>query len=66
MNLDQGITMQTVVGETVKPQAFGVDQICDIPIKGLFCGRRGWTRSVFLLENRRFWRGASAPTSCSP
>jgi hypothetical protein len=32
MNLGQGITMQKVVGETVKPQEFGVHQIRDISV----------------------------------
>ena len=30
MNVGQGITMQKVVGETVKPQEFRVDQIRDV------------------------------------
>ena len=59
MNLGQGITMQQVVGETVKPGEFGVDQIRDISA-GFFPGRAGrltWIDGC--MENRRF--GASAP-----
>lgn len=42
MNLGQGITMQKVVGETVKPQESGVHQIRDIS-SGLYLGAvHGW------------------------
>src|SRR6478752_5044850 len=54
--------MQAVVGETVKPEGLRLPQIRDIPIRPLFCGRRGGTRSVFLLENQCFWHRAWAPT----
>ena len=60
MNLGQGLTMQKGVGETVKPQAFGVHQIRDVS-SGLYPG--GVARLTLIdgcIENRRFgavhWR----------
>jgi hypothetical protein len=53
--------MQKVIGETVKPQEFRVDQIRDVSA-GFFPDRAarltlidGW------VQNRRFWRCALAP-----
>jgi hypothetical protein len=37
MNVGQGITMQKVIGETVKPQEFRVDQIRDVS-SGFYAG----------------------------
>src|SRR6266404_1109523 len=52
--------MQKVVGETVKPQEFGVHQIRDVS-SGLYPG--GVARPTLIdscMENRRFWRCALA------
>jgi len=39
--MGQGITMQKVVGETVKPQEFRVDQIRDVSAAFLLIERPG-------------------------
>jgi hypothetical protein len=61
MNLGQGITMQQVVGETVKPGEFGVDQIRDISAR-IHLGRVARLTLIDgCMENPRFCRfGANA------
>jgi hypothetical protein len=54
--------MQKVVGETVKPEEFGVNQIRDIPAGILSWWSRALTLIDGCMENRRFWRRALAPT----
>ena len=57
MNVGQGITMQKVVGETVKPQEFRVDQIRDISAGILSWGNGAAdVDSMVVWKNRRFRR----------
>jgi len=62
MNLGQAITMQAVVGETVKRSEFLKRQICDISVSFRFAGPR-WPTSIgrFCWKIDVFWRRMLAP-----
>jgi len=56
MNLGQGITMQKVAGETVKPREFGFIKSATFSV-GIYLVE--WRRPTLIdgcMENRRFWR----------